>query len=70
MGIHKKAVPIYRDGKGKVEIILSTMQKNQVFSFAIFHSQFESFNLVPSLINIYSLVSICIRLERSSYRYT
>ena len=41
MGIHKKAVPIYRDGKGKVEIILSNKQLNQVFSFAIFHSQFE-----------------------------
>jgi len=41
MGINKKAVPIYRDGKGKVEIILSTKQLNQVFSFAIFHSQFE-----------------------------
>jgi hypothetical protein len=25
-GINKKAVPIYRDGKGKVEIILSTKQ--------------------------------------------
>ena len=41
MGVNKKAVPINRDGKGKVQIILQAMQLNQPFSFAFFHSQFQ-----------------------------
>jgi hypothetical protein len=41
MAINKKAVPINRDGKGKVEIILLTKQLNQTFSIAIFHKQFQ-----------------------------
>ena len=69
MGVNKKAVPINRDGKGKVQIILQAMQLNQPFSFA-FSFAVSIVKLAPSLITIYSLVSISIRLERSSYRYT
>jgi hypothetical protein len=43
MGVNKKAVPINRDGKGKVQIILQAMQLNQPFSFAFFIRSFNSY---------------------------